>query len=102
MSKVTTNVNHPLKKSSQLRKIAEMVSKFYGLNILINEAEFNSYSGRVDMKILTPSDKVIVVFHMSFFSPWNHWTFAGQSCTLSQDYLEELRRKAWELIGKTK
>lgn len=102
MSKVTTNINHPLKKSFQLRKIAEMVSKFYGLDILIDGAVFDPYDGRVNMKILTPSGKVIVVFHMSFFSPWDHWTFAGQSCTLSQDYLEELRRKAWKLIEETK
>ena len=92
MSKVTTKVMYPLKNSSELRMIAEVVSKYYGLDVLIDEADFNPYEGRVDMKILTPSGKIIVVFHMSFYKDANHWAFGGQTF-VTGDHIKKLSKK---------
>lgn len=97
-SKVTTKIMHPLKESAQLREMAEMTSKFYGLNVVIDESEFSS-STHVDFKIVTPSGKIVGLFHMSFFQPWDHWTFGGQTFIISEQ-LGELRVKALGLRKK--
>jgi len=79
--------------------MAEMVSEFYGLDVILDPADFNPSSKNADLKIITPSGKVVGLFHMSFFSPWDHWTFGGQTFIISEQ-LEELSVKARELRKK--
>ncbi len=93
--KVTIKVMHPLKKSSQLREIAEMVSEFYGLDVILGPSISNpSY---VDLKIITPSGKVVGLFCIFFHE--NQWLFGGQTFIISK-HLEELRVKAYQLEKK--
>ena len=96
--KVTTKVMHPLKKSSELRKFAEVVSEFYGLDVLIDEGDFNPYEGRADMKVITPSGKVIALFHMSFYKDAKHWAFGGQTFVVGNQLDEVLKlvKKVYE------
>lgn len=98
-AKVITKVMHPLKESSELRRFAEIVSEYYGLNVIIDEADFNPFNGRADFKILTPSGKVIALFHMSFYKDAKHWSFGGQTFIVS-DQLDELSSKARALQEK--
>jgi len=100
MSKVTTNINYPIQKSSQLREIAEMVSEFYDLDVVLDPSDVNDSSSElVDLKIMAPSGKVVGLFHMDFFPLWDHWTFGGQTFII-KEHMDELRIKARELRKK--
>jgi len=99
MKKVIINTKYPLKKSSELKKIAEMVSKFYGLDVVLDPADFSPASTHADLKIVTPSGTVVGLFHMSFFSPWDHWIFGGQTYVIGE-HLEKLRQKSYLLRKK--
>lgn len=76
-SKVTTNIMYPVRNSSELRTIAELVSEFYDLDVVLDSPGDSSCI--VDLKVIAPSGIAVVELHLSIFEGEPHWMLGGQS-----------------------
>lgn len=84
-----------------MERIANMVSEFYKLDVVVEKADFNPDSSRADLKVITPSGETVVLFHMSIYRGEKHWSLGGQTF-ITADHCEEFTSKIWDWREKGK
>ena len=95
MTKVTTKIDYPVRSSSELRTVAELVSKFYGLDVVIEGAVPSS--SEAILKVVTPSGEVVVELKLSIYKGESHRSLGGQSFVTSE-HMGRLRKVMEEEI----
>ena len=94
-SKVITNIMHPVRNLSELRIIAELVSKFYGLDVVLDSSSDGPCI--IDLKVIAPSGIAVVELHLSIFEGEFHWMLGGQSW-IASNHMEKLRRIIYKKV----
>ena len=93
MIKVT--IKTKIRNKADMEKIAIMVADFYGLEVVVDRADFNPNTRRADLKVMSPTGKVVVLFHMSIYSNEANWSLGGQTF-ITADHCEEFTSKIWD------
>lgn len=96
--RVTTTIMHPVKYSADLRKVAGTISEFYGLDVILEESDFNPRSNVATIRVVTPTGKEVVKLSMSCYEGAKYWSIGGQTfVTANQmDEVSALVRKSRE------
>ena len=94
-SKVTTNIMHPVRNSSELRTIAELVSEFYNLDVVLDSPGDSSCI--VNLKVIAPSGITVVELHLSNLAREPYWMLGGQSW-ITSDHMKKLRRIIYKKV----
>lgn len=89
MIKFAEKMNMKFNNQAGLLEIANVAAKFYGLDIHVDEADFNPDQDRADLKVVTPSGKVVAIFHLSIYRGEKHWSIRGQTF-ITSDHTSEL------------
>ena len=80
---------------SDLAKLASAVSAFFGLEVIVEDADFDPSTTSADLRVITPNGKTVAYYGASLHTGNKYWSLNTETFATwkSMAELNELRKK---------